>query len=72
VATALCSLTKAFAPLGGFLALLGVGESLMIPSGARVIRETFDKENRAFAWARFSPANKIGLTSAYRLRRSSW
>jgi MFS family permease len=51
-----------FAPLAGFLALLGIGESLMIPSGARVIRETFDKKNRAFAVGTFFAGNKIGLT----------
>src|SRR6185312_13290631 len=62
LATALCSLTKAFAPLAGFLALLGMGESLMIPSGARVIRETFDKKHRAFAVGTFFAGNKIGLT----------
>jgi MFS family permease len=62
VATALCSLSKAFAPLSAFLALLGIGESLMIPSGARVIRETFDKKNRAFAVGTFFAGNKIGLT----------
>ena len=62
LATALCSLTKAFAPLAGFLALLGIGESLMIPSGARVIRETFDKKNRALAVGTFFAGNKIGLT----------
>ncbi len=62
LATALCSLTKAFAPLAGFLALLGVGESVMIPSGARVIRETFDKKHRAAAVGTFFAGNKIGLT----------
>ena len=62
LATALCSLTNAFAPLTGFLALLGIGESLMIPSGARVIRESFDKKNRAFAVGTFFAGNKIGLT----------
>ena len=61
-ATALCSFTKSFAPLSAFLALLGVGESLMIPSGSRVIRETFDKKNRAFAVGTFFAGNKIGLT----------
>src|SRR3954463_16231269 len=59
VATALCSVTKVFAPLAGFLALLGIGESLMIPSGSRVIRETFDKKNRAFAVGTFFAGNKI-------------
>jgi ACS family D-galactonate transporter-like MFS transporter len=62
LATALCSLTKAFAPLGVFLALLGMGESLMIPSGSRVIRETFGKKNRAFAVGTFFAGNKVGLT----------
>src|SRR6266566_10162672 len=62
LATALCSLTKAFAPLAGFLTLLGIGESLLIPSGARVIRETFDKKNRALAVGTFFAGNKIGLT----------
>src|SRR5450432_2651597 len=62
LATALCSLTKAFAPLAAFLALLGIGESLMIPSGSRVIRETFGKKNRAFAVGTFFAGNKVGLT----------
>ncbi len=63
LATALqCSVTKAFAPLAGFLTLLGIGESLLIPSGARVIGETFDKKNRAFAVGTFFAGNKIGLT----------
>ena len=62
VATGLCSLTKAFAPLAMFLALLGIGESLMIPSGARVIRETFDKKHRAAAVGTFFAGNKVGLT----------
>jgi len=62
LATALCSLTQAFAPLSAFLALLGIGESAMIPSGARVIRETFEKKNRAAAVGTFFAGNKIGLT----------
>jgi len=62
VATALCSITRAFAPLAAFLALLGIGESFMIPSGSRVIRETFEKKNRAFAVGTFFAGNKIGLT----------
>ena len=62
LATALCSLTKTFAPLAAFVALLGTGESVMIPSGARVIRETFDKKNRAFAVGVFFAGNKVGLT----------
>jgi cyanate permease len=34
----------------------------MIPSGSRVIRETFDKEHRAFAVGVFFAGNRIGLT----------
>lgn len=66
-ATGLCSLTRAFAPLAAFLSLLGIGESLMIPSGARVIRETFDKKHRAFAVGTFFAGNKIGLTVGFPL-----
>jgi ACS family D-galactonate transporter-like MFS transporter len=62
LATALCSMTQAFAPLSAFLTLLGIGESAMIPSGARVIRETFDKKHRAAAVGTFFAGNKIGLT----------
>jgi MFS family permease len=61
-ATLLCSITRAFAPLAAFLTLLGIGESFMIPSGSRVIRETFEKKNRAFAVGTFFAGNKIGLT----------
>jgi MFS transporter, ACS family, D-galactonate transporter len=61
-ATALCSTTQIFAPLAAFLALLGIGESVMIPSGARVIRETFEKKNRAAAVGTFFAGNKIGLS----------
>jgi MFS family permease len=62
LATALCSVTQSFAPLAFLRACVGVGESLMIPSGSRVIRETFDKKNRAFAVAVFFAGNRIGLT----------
>ena len=62
VATALCSLTKSSVPLSVFRALVGVGESLMIPSGSRVIRETFDRKNRALAVGIFFAGNRIGLT----------
>jgi MFS family permease len=61
LATALCGTTTRFTPLAGFLACLGIGESLMIPSGARVIRETFDKKHRAGAVGTFFAGNKIGL-----------
>jgi len=62
LATALCSLTRSFAPLLAFRALVGVGESLMIPSGSRVIRETFDRKHRALAVGTFFAGNKFGLT----------
>jgi ACS family D-galactonate transporter-like MFS transporter len=62
LATALCSLTKSFTTLAIFLAFLGIGESVMIPSGSRTIRETFEKKNRAVAVGIFFAGNKIGLT----------
>ena len=62
LATALCSMTTSFAPLAFFRAAVGMGEAPMIPSGSRVIRETFAKENRAFAVGTFFAGNKIGLT----------
>jgi len=62
LATALCSVTTSFAPLLAFRALVGVGESLMIPSGSRVIRETFDRKHRALAVGAFFAGNKFGLT----------
>jgi MFS transporter, ACS family, D-galactonate transporter len=62
LATAACSLTTSFAPLAVLRALVGVGESVMIPSGSRVIRETFDRQHRAFAVGTFFAGNKVGLT----------
>ena len=62
LATALCSLTKSFAPLLVLRAFVGLGESVMIPSGSRVIRETFDRKNRALAVGTFFAGNRIGLT----------
>lgn len=62
LATALCSVTTAFAPLAMFRALVGIGESSMIPSGARVIRETFDLKRRALVVGTFFAGNKVGLT----------
>jgi len=62
LATALCSLTMSFAPLAVLRALVGLGESLMIPSGSRVIRETFDKKHRAVAVGTFFAGNRMGLT----------
>ncbi len=62
LATVLCSLTTAFAPLAVLRAFVGIGESLMIPSGSRVIRETFDAKHRAFAIGTFFAGNRIGLT----------
>jgi MFS family permease len=62
LATALCSLTTAFAPLAVLRAMVGIGESVMIPSGGRVIRETFPAKQRAFAVGTFFAGNRIGLT----------
>jgi MFS family permease len=61
LATALCGVTQAFAPLALLRACVGVGGSLMIPSGSRVIQETFDKKHRAFAVGVFFAGNRIGL-----------
>jgi MFS family permease len=62
MATALCSTSTQFGPLAAFRALVGVGEASMIPSGSRVIRETFDKKHRTVAVATFFAGNKVGLT----------
>jgi MFS family permease len=62
VATMLCGLTTAFAPLAAFRALVGVGEAPMIPAGQRVIAETFPRERRAWAVGIFYAGNKVGLT----------
>ncbi len=61
LATGLCSLTQVFAPLAVLRALVGVGESTMIPSGSRVIRETFEQKSRALAVGFFFAGNRIGL-----------
>ena len=62
LATAMCSLTTSFAPLAAFRALVGIGEASMIPSGSRVIRETYEKKNRTVVVGTFFAGNKIGLT----------
>lgn len=62
IATALCSTTTVFAPLAVFRAMVGVGEAPMIPSGSRVIRETFPPRHRALVVGTFFAGNKIGLT----------
>ena len=62
LATALCSVTTAFAPLIILRAFVGIGESPMIPSGARVIRETFDIKRRALVVGTFFAGNKVGLS----------
>ncbi len=77
LASALCSTTKVFAPLAAFQAMLGLGESVMIPSGARVIRETFEKKHRTVAVGAFFAGNKIGLTlgvpmASFMLVRFGW
>ena len=62
IATVLCGVTSAFAPLALFRTFVGVGEATMIPSGSRVIRETYEKKNRAVVVGTFFAGNKIGLT----------
>jgi MFS family permease len=62
LATAFCGITTAFWPLAILRGLVGVGESTMIPSGSRVIRETFDRKHRAVVVGTFFAGNKIGLT----------
>jgi ACS family D-galactonate transporter-like MFS transporter len=62
VATMLCGVTTAFAPLAAFRALVGIGEGPMIPAGQRVIAETFPRERRAWAVGIFYAGNKVGLT----------
>jgi MFS family permease len=62
LATAMCSLTTLFAPLAALRAFVGIGEASMIPSGSRVIRETYEKKNRTLAVGTFFAGNKIGLT----------
>lgn len=60
-ATVLCGTTTSFAPLAAFRGLVGLGESPMIPSGQRIIFETYPKEQRASAVATFFAGNKVGL-----------
>ena len=62
IATALCSLTTSFGLLAACRAFVGVGEAPMIPSGARVIRETYPKERRALVVGTFFAGNKVGLS----------
>jgi MFS family permease len=62
LATAMCSLTTLFAPLAVFRAFVGIGEASMIPSGSRVIRETYERKNRTVVIGAFFAGNKIGLT----------
>jgi ACS family D-galactonate transporter-like MFS transporter len=61
VATMLCGLSAAFAPLAVFRAFVGIGEAPMIPAGQRVIVEIFPKEQGTRAVAAFFAGNKIGL-----------
>lgn len=62
VATGLCSFTTSFVPLAVLRGFVGVGESAMIPSGSRVIRETFAKKERTVVVGAFFAGNKLGLT----------
>lgn len=60
-ATALCGTTVSFLPLAIFRALVGIGEAPMIPSGSRVIKETFPATKRGSAVSVFFAGNKVGL-----------
>lgn len=60
-ATALCGTTVAFGPLAAFRTLVGVGESVLTPSGQRIILEAFPKEQRGQAVGVFFAGNKLGL-----------
>jgi len=62
IATALCGTTVRFGPFAAFRALVGVGESVMVPSGQRIILETFPKEQRGRAVGWFFAGNKLGLS----------
>lgn len=59
--TALCGTTVKFLPLAIFRGLVGLGESPMIPSGSRVIKETFEPTQRGSAVSFFFAGNKVGL-----------
>lgn len=58
---ALVPIAAAFVPLAICRIFVGVGEAPMIPSGQRVIFETFPKEQRATVVASFFAGNKVGL-----------
>ncbi len=61
LATALCGLTVQFWPLAALRALVGIGEAPNIPSASQVIKQNFDKTERAFAVSVQFSGNKIGL-----------
>ena len=61
VATALCSASVSFVSLVVCRAFVGLGEAPMIPSGARVIRDTYAPERRAIVVGSYFAGNKLGL-----------
>jgi ACS family D-galactonate transporter-like MFS transporter len=61
VATALCGVSTAFAPLALCRVGVGIAEAPMIPSGTRVIRENFPQRFWATTVSLFFSGNKIGL-----------
>ena len=61
LATALCGLTVQFWPLAALRALVGIGEAPNIPSASQVIKQNFEKTERAFAVSVQFSGNKIGL-----------
>jgi MFS family permease len=67
LATGLCAFVTSFVPLAIFRCGVGIGEATMIPSGSRVIRETFPKKYRTSAVGFFFAGNKVGLALGFPL-----
>jgi MFS transporter, ACS family, D-galactonate transporter len=61
LAIALCGLTVQFWPLAALRAMAGIGEVPNIPSASQVIKQNFEKTERAFAVSVQFSGNKIGL-----------
>jgi len=61
IGTILCGVTTSLVPLAIFRALVGIGEGTLIPSGQRIIRESFPAGQRTRAVGAFFSGNNIGL-----------
>lgn len=61
IATALCGLTVSFWPLAALRALVGIGEAPNIPAGSQIIKQNFEKAERAFAVSCQFSGTKVGL-----------